>query len=257
VRAIRVATGAAVALVAAAAGASWAQGGGFGTIQSAPVPPGHAFYFTRGIYTGFGGRRFGSWATDWPKADRQFLIGLTRLTKVDAYDGDNAVRLDDPELRRFPLLYMVEVGRMDLTEPEVLGLRGYLEAGGMLFVDDFWGAAQWANFEANIRRVLPEYPIVELAPEHPVRRGVYTIDTIVQVPNIGNGCRGGPTGEYGGNVPYLLGMSDDRGRLLVLISYNSDLGDAWEWAEQPCYPLPFSNYAYRLGVNAVVYGMTH
>ena len=225
--------------------------------QDPPPDVGHNFYFTRAVYTDWGRRRMGAWATDYPKADIQFLIGLKRLTKVDAFDGENAIRLDDPGIRRYPLIYTVEVGYMRLTEPEVEGLRGYLLAGGLLVVDDFWGTAEWANFEAQIRRVLPEYPIVEIPPDHPVRRTFYSIEEIVQVPNVGQGMRGGPTWERDGYTPHLRGITDERGRLLVLISFNSDLGDAWEWAEQPAYPLVFSNYAYRIGVNMVVYGMSH
>lgn len=231
----------------------------------AAVRPGHNFYFTRAIYTDYRsryggearGRRWGAWNTDYPEAEYHFLIGLSRLTNIDAADGPNPLRLDDPAIRRFPLVYAVEVGRMDLTGPEVTGLRNYLLAGGMLFVDDFWGSAEWANFERQITRVLPEYPVVELPPDHPVRRTFYRVDSIVQVPNIFNGRNGGPTWERDGYTPHLRGIYDERGRLLVLISFNSDLGDAWEHADDPFYPLPYSNFAYQLGVNAVIYGMSY
>jgi len=166
------------------------------------------------------------------------------------------VALDDPELRRFPFLYAVEVGRMALTEAEVDGLRGYLLAGGFLVVDDFWGTREWENFESEMRRVLPERAIVELPQDHPLLNTFYGIDSIVQVPNVGNGMRGGPTWERDGYVPHLRAIFDDGGRLMVLISWNSDLGDAWEWAENPHYPLPYSNYAISLGVNLVLYGMS-
>jgi hypothetical protein len=146
---------------------------------------------------------------------------------------------------------------MDLTDAEVAGLRSYLLAGGMLFVDDFWGTAEWANFEMQMTRVLPEYRWTELPPDHPVRRTFYTVDSIVQVPNRWQGRSGGPTWERDGYVPYLRGIYDEHGRLLVLISYNSDLGDAWEWADDPYYPLPYSNFAFQLGVNAVIYGMSY
>lgn len=226
--------------------------------QEAPavLPPGRAFYFTRAMYTSYGRRGWGSWSVDFPKADRQFLMGLTRLTGIDAYEMENPVPLDDPELRRFPFLYAVEVGRMALTDAEVAGLRSYLLAGGFLVVDDFWGTWQWDNFEGEMRRVLPEFPIVELPPDHPLLDTFYRIDEVVQVPNLRQGINGGPTWEGDGYVPHLRAIFDDAGRLMVLISWNSDLGDAWEWAENPYYPLPFSNYAYRLGVNVVLYGMS-
>lgn len=220
------------------------------------LPPGRAFYFTRAMYTSYGRWGRPSWAVDFPKADLQFLIGLRRLTGIDAYELENPVPLDDPELRRFPFLYAVEVGRMALTESEVAGLRGYLLSGGFLVVDDFWGTWQWANFESEMRRVLPEHRIVELPSDHPLLDTFYRIDEIVQVPNVGQGMRGGPTWEADGYVPHLRAIFDRDERLMVLISWNSDLGDAWEWAENPHYPLPFSNYAFRLGVNLVLYGMS-
>lgn len=220
------------------------------------VPAGRAFYFTRAMYTGQGRWRRASWAVDFPKADIQFLYALRRLTGIDAYDLENPVALDDPALRRFPFLYAVEVGRMALTEPEVEGLRGYLLAGGFLVVDDFWGTWEWENFEGEMRRVLPEYRIVELPRDHPLLNTFYGIDSIVQVPNVGNGMRGGPTWERDGYEPHLRAIFDGADRLMVLISWNSDLGDAWEWAENPHYPLPFSNYAISLGVNLVLYGMS-
>ncbi|MFQ5704861.1 MAG: DUF4159 domain-containing protein [Gemmatimonadales bacterium] len=230
--------------------------------EEGPPEPGREFYFTRAEYSGtrWGyGRGYGrgSWATDWPKADIQFLIGVKRLTNIDAYDYDNPVRLDDPKLRRYPFIYALEVGYMNLTEGEVVGLRSYLLAGGFLVIDDFWGTYQWANFEVQIKRVLPEFSIVDLPLDHPLLNAFYNIDEILQVPNVGNGRRGGPTWEQDGFVPKLRGIFDDRGRLMVVINWNTDLGDAWEWAEDPWYPLKYSNFAYSLGINMIVYGMSH
>ncbi len=223
------------------------------------LPPraGHEFYFTRAMYSGYTRGRRGSWSTDFPKADRQFLIGLTHLTNIDAYEGENPVRLDDPTLRQYPFLYALEVGYMSLTDAEVRGLREYLLAGGFLVIDDFWGTYEWQNFETQIRRVLPEYPIVEIPLDHPLLSTFYNLDAIRQVPNVWLGRAGGRTWERDGYRPALRGIFDDRGRLLVVINWNTDLGDAWEWAEDPWYPIEFSNFAYQLGVNMIVYGMTH
>jgi hypothetical protein len=145
---------------------------------------------------------------------------------------------------------------MELTDPEVAGLRDYLLAGGFLFVDDFWGSAEWAAFERQIRRVFPELPIEDLPSDDPVFRTYYDIARIYQVPSIHNICRRGETSERDGYEPAVRGIRDAAGRLMVLISWNSDLGDAWEWAEQPCYPVEFSTYAFQLGVNAIVYAMS-
>ncbi len=215
------------------------------------------FYFTRAIYSGYGYRRMGSWAIDFPKADRQFLWGLRRLTNIDAYEAENAVRLTDPDLRNFPFLYALEVGYMSLTEAEVEALRSYLLAGGFLMIDDFWGTYEWQNFEYEIRRVLPEHPIVEVAMDHPLFSTFYTIDELLQVPSVRVARYGGVTWERDGYVPHVRGIFDDAGRLLVVINWNTDLGDAWEWAEDPYYPLPYSTFAYQLAVNTIIYALSH
>jgi len=225
---------------------------------------GRAFYFTRAIYTsysrdfGFGrGRGRGSWAIDFPTADRLFMVGVRRLTGIDAYEYENPIRLDDPELRRFPFLYALEVGYMSLTDAEVEGLRNYLLAGGFLVIDDFWGTYEWQNFEAEISRVLPEYAIEDIPLDHDLLSSFYQIDSIIQVPNVGNGRRGGPTWERDGYVPFLKGIFDEHDRLMVVINWNTDLGDAWEWADDPWYPWKYSLFAYQMGVNMIVYGMSH
>lgn len=215
------------------------------------------FYFTRATYTDLGSRFRGTWSTDYPKADLQFLIGLTRLTNIDAFESENAVPLDDPSLRQFPFLYAVEVGYMSLTESEVSGLRDYLEAGGFLVVDDFWGTLEWNNFERELRRVIPDAVIEELPLDHPLLSTFYDIGEILQVPNVQNGIQGVRTHERDGFVPALRGVYDEDGRLVIVINWNTDLGDAWEWAENPYYPLRFSNFAYQLGVNLILYAMTH
>ena len=220
------------------------------------------FYWTRAVYAGYGrgwyGRRGrGSWATDFPKGDRQFLVVLKRLVRLNAYDWENAVDLADPKLRRFPVIYAVEVGRMDLTEEQVEGLRSYLEAGGFMIADDFWGTREWFQFEANMRRVFPDRSIVDLPLEHPIFSAYYDIEEILQVPNINNGARGYQTHERDGYVPFVKGIYDDKDRLAVVINWNTDLGDAWEWAESPYYPLVYSTFAYEMGANMIVYGMSH
>jgi hypothetical protein len=230
--------------------------------DGATVKGPHEFFFTRGIYSGGGGDEdWGArWAVDYPKADLQFLTALRRLSIVDAYERDNALVLDDPELRRFPFLYILEVGSMSLSDAEARGLREYLQAGGFLVVDDFWGSWAWANFESEMKRVLPDRRIVDVPLDHPVFHVFYDIASIIQVPNVYQGIfsvSGGPTHEYDGYVPRVRGIFDDDGRLMVLINWNTDLGDAWEWADDPQYPLKFSTFAYEMGINFVIYAMSH
>ena len=230
-----------------------------------PEPNPHRnFYFTRGAYSsgmrGWG--RGGGWSTDFPKADRQFIYVLQRTLGWDIFSCENPIALDDPHLRRFPFLYMLEVGRMVLTPPEVEGLRNYLLAGGFLFIDDFWDTNEWANFEREIKQVLPEYGIEDIPLDHLIFRIIYPIDEVLQVPNQSAGATGNPAryGEcYYGRActPTIRGIFDGDGRLLVLIAHNSDLGDAWEWAEQPYYPFDRSNYAFSLAWNIIAYAMAY
>ncbi|MEK9507368.1 DUF4159 domain-containing protein [Gaopeijia maritima] len=219
------------------------------------------FFFTRAAYTsygGFGRRGGGSWRTDFPEADRHFMVVLKRLTNLDGYDDYNAITLTDPALRRYPFLYALEVGRMSLTGPEIQGLRDYLEAGGFLVIDDFWGGQEWQNFEYEMARVLPGREIVDLTLDHPLFSTFYDIEEVRQTPAIGRGVNGVPTWERpDAQVPLVRGIYDDEGRLMVVINFNTDLGDAWEHAENPFYPLEYSTYAYQVGVNMVVYGMSH
>jgi Domain of unknown function (DUF4159) len=225
-------------------------------LSRSPAP--RQFYFTRGAYTGYYRfRDFMSWTVDYPKADRQFLIGVRRLTNLDAYELENPVRLTDPNLDRYPFLYFVEPGYMALTEGEVESLRRYLKAGGFLVVDDFWGTFEWENFQSQIQRVLPGYAIVDIPLSHPIFSCFYDVKEILQVPNVGQGIQGGPTWEQDGYYPAVKGIFDEKGRLMVVINWNTDLGDAWEWAENPYYPLKFSTYAYQMGVNYIIYAMSH
>ncbi|MEX2465928.1 MAG: DUF4159 domain-containing protein [Gemmatimonadota bacterium] len=227
------------------------------------VPGRHAFYWTRGIYSSdsgggyYGWGRSDAWATDFPKSDRQFVTVLKRLVRLDVQEHENAIRLDDPLLRRFPVLYMVEVGDMDLGNTEVEGLRGYLDAGGFLIIDDFWGSREWAGFAENIHRVLPDKAIVDLPLDHPIFSAYYDIRDVKQVPARGRGVGGRPAAECRGCEATVRGIFDDDGRLMVIINWNTDLGDAWEWAEDPIYPLEYSTYAYQMGANMIVYAMSH
>jgi hypothetical protein len=232
-----------------------ADGAVFAGMQARDIK--HSFYFTRLEYpSGRGGGRGGGWGTDWPTADHTIIAVLGRLTSVDIYPREHSVRLDSDDLRRFPFIYAVEVGSMNLRDNEAESLRNYLLAGGFLVVDDFWGSYQWANFEAQIRKVFPDHEIVDIPLDHPIFSTVYEVDEIVQVPVVDQGIRGGPTHEQDGYVPHCFGIFDEDGRLMVVINWNTDLGDAWEHAENPRYPLDYSTYAYRMGANFIYYAMT-
>jgi hypothetical protein len=227
-------------------------------IQTSGVP--REFYFSRVAYNGYRGfYRGGGWATDYPKADQIFLSFIDRLLpNLDAYEREFVVQLPDPDIRHYPFLYMLEVGGMALTPPERQGLRDYLLSGGFLVIDDFWGTREWMQFEYEIRQVLPEFEIVDMPIEHPIFTAFYEIEEIIQVPNVNNGVYGGRTDEGDNSeIPMVKGIHDEKGRLMVIINFNTDLGDAWEWADNPQYPLRYSTYAYEMGVNFIVYAMSH
>ncbi len=214
------------------------------------------FTFARLVYSGNGwGRQ--TWATDYPKADYQFLYGLRKISDFTFVDSRNrALPLDDPEIFRYPFLYAVEVGYMDLTDEEVLRLREYLLRGGFLVVDDFHGAYEWNNFYQQIKRVFPEYEPRDLPIDHPIFHCYYDIDELLQIPGL-RYVYTGSTSEKGGYIPRYMGIEDENGRVMVMINHNVDLGDAWEWAEREDYPREFAHLAFKLGINYIIYAMSH
>jgi hypothetical protein len=205
-----------------------------------------------------------AWSIDYPSADRTMMIVARRLAKLDACEWGHPISLADPDLRRFPFLYSLEWGYTRLAEEEVTGLRSYLLAGGLLMIDDFWGSFEWENFEREITRVLPGHQIVEVPRDHVFFRIYYQIDgEIVQVPGAGNGravaagIPGARTWEQDGYTPHVRGIMDERGRLMVVINWNTDLGDALEWAEDPWYPLEYSRFASEIFLNTIIYSMSY
>jgi len=214
------------------------------------------FTFVRLIYSG-GNWRGSNWATDYPKADIQFLYAVRKLTDFTFVSSENkALPIMAEELFEYPFLYAVEVGYMALSDEEVLRLREYLLRGGFLVVDDFHGQFEWQRFYAQIKRVLPEYEPEELQPSHPIFHCHFDIEETFQVPGL-QFVYTGRTWEKGGFEPRYMGIHDENGRLMVMINHNVDFGDAWEWAEQEVYPRKFANLAFQLGVNYIIYSMTH
>jgi hypothetical protein len=231
--------------------------GGFFGRGTMPVP--------RAQYTcpEFGGRGFfpqqgSGWGIDYPGADCKFMGGVARLTGIRVHPNPNVIKIMDENLFKFPYVYAVEVGGMYISPEEAERLREYLLRGGFLHVDDFWGLREARNFENQIRKVFPDRPLELLPLTHEVFHTFFDIDAVLQVPNRSNGCYGAETWESPDDrEPRIYGISDDTGRLMVAVTYNSDLGDAWEYMDAPCYPEMYSGYAYRVGVNFMIYAMTH
>jgi hypothetical protein len=198
------------------------------------------------------------WAIDYPGADCKYMDGVNRLTGVRVHPDPNVRAILDEDLFEFPYAYIVEPGRMHLSDAEAARLRTWLLRGGFLHIDDFWGLREKANLELQLRKVFPDRRMEPLPLTHPVFGSFFVIDQIVQIPNRGNGCRGGRTWESPDDTePQILGISDDDGRLMVLATYNSDLGDAWEYLDLPCYPTDYAVPALQMGINFMIYAMTH
>ncbi len=197
-----------------------------------------------------------SWPTDYPKADRQFMQGVRRLTRIHARSMEEVVDLDSDEIFKWPWIYAVEVGHWGLTDAECKRLRDYLLRGGFLMTDDFHGTVEWDVFMQSMGRVFPDRPVVEIENPDAIFHVLYDLDDRVQVPGI-QYWYSGRIYEKDGIVPHWRGIYDDKGRIMVGICFNQDNGDAWEWADHPRYPENYASQAYRMGINFIIYAMTH
>ncbi len=220
------------------------------------------FVFARAIYTSpyspYGRRYGGTWATDFPEADNHFITGIREWagTNLNIAPRPEQLEIMDERLFDYPLIYFVEPGFMELSDEEAARLREYIQRGGFLFFDDFWGEYEFENVQRQMKKVLPEYEIKDLPRDHPLLHSYLDIEEVVQVPNIYNAQRG-ITHEKGGIIPHHMGIHDKDGRLVAFFARNSDLGDAWEWINDPRYPVKYGLAAYKVGINVVIYAMSH
>ena len=222
------------------------------------------FTFCRIKYRSTQDRSSYAWWTDYPDADINFSWRLHQMTSMKVDPKGRVIEILDKELTRYPFAFMSGVPAIVMNEEEVKALRRYLLGGGFVMVDDFWGEAHWQHFyDEVLRRVLPEYEPVELPLAHPIFHCVYDLKEKPQIPNVGHAMRYRGTGitweVEDGQTPHYRGISDDKGRLMMLICHNTDLGDGWEEeATDPYYFTEFSEpKAYPLGINIIVYVMTH
>jgi hypothetical protein len=242
-------------------------GGGGYRSDFVAVPPNYnektEFYWARLQYPEFGGGGFGrrgfgggSWTTDYPKDDRQFLQGLLRLSRVHARSMEQVVDLDSDGIFDYPFVYAVEVGHWELSDAQAKKLREYLDRGGFLMVDDFHGTFEWEVFMASLTKVFPDRPVVDIDNKDAIFHVLYDLDERVQIPGLA-ALQRGVTYEQDGIAPRWRAVYDEKGRIVVAICHNMDLGDAWEWADDPNYPEHYASLAYRIGINYIVYSMTH
>ena len=198
----------------------------------------------------------GSWSIDYPKADRQFMAGVRRLTRLHVRSVEQVVDLESDDIFNWPWIYAVEAGHWDLPDTQTAKLREYLLRGGFLMTDDFHGTFEWEVFMASMSRVFPDRPVVDIPKDDAIFHGVYNLDDKFQVPGLVN-YPFNKTYEYDGYEPEWKGIYDDKGRVMVAICHNMDLGDAWEWADSPHYPEKYAGLAWRVGINYIIYAMSH
>ena len=217
-----------------------------------PYARGGGFRFGGGLWT----EGSSIWTQDYPRADRHFVQALRRLTRIHARSVEQPVNLDEGDVYDWPWLYAVQTGSWRLTDAQAKTLREYLLRGGFFMCDDFWGADGWAVFLDSMKRVFPDRPIVELENSAGVFHTVYDLNDRYQVASEGSVMRG-RTDKCEGCRDHWRGIFDDKGRLMVAMTFNSDVGDSWEWADAPYYPEKYAALGIRIGVNYVVYAMTH
>jgi hypothetical protein len=220
-------------------------------------------YATHGYRRGYRGSH--RWATDYPDADLNFAYRLQQMTSLKVDPDCRVIDITDPELFRYPFIYIVEPGDLAFTDEEIPILRRYLLNGGFLMIDDFWGEDEWDNLAAEIKRVFPERDFADLPRTHQVFHCVFDLpdDLNLQCPNVDLGTRSQYTGvtweRPDAHDTHIRGIFDDKGRLCVIACHNTDNGDGWEReGENQYYFKEFAEKkAYPLGINIIFYAMTH
>jgi hypothetical protein len=198
-----------------------------------------------------------SWTQDYPRADRHFAQALRRLTRLNVRSTEQPVNPDDTDdIFDWAWLCAGEMGDWKLTESQAKTIREYLLRGGFLYLDDFWGPEEWDRFMESMQVVFPDRPVVEIENPDAIFHVVYDLDDRYRIPGMW-GIRGQQRGRSEGAVAHWRGIYDDKGRVMVAMTFNSDVGDSWEWADEPEYPEKYSALGIRLGVNFVIYAMTH
>jgi hypothetical protein len=214
--------------------------------------------FARFRYEVGGGffRGFQRWAADYPKSDRQLVEGVVRLTRINTHVAEQVVDAHSDDIYNWPWIFVEDPGAWILSQAEAVRIRTYLLRGGFMFFDDTHGDYEWSNLVAGVRMIFPDRQIEDLKDSDEIFHTMYDLDDRFQIPGtrfIWNGRR--YTEDM--KVPKWRAIRDDKGRIMVAICHNSDVGDAWEWADSPRYPEPATSMAYRIAINYIIYGMTH
>ena len=195
-----------------------------------------------------------SWSHGYPLAEQNLMKIMNAVGLLDAHEEINTLMLDDPELFKYPIAYLIEPSWWTLTDREAASLRAYLQKGGFVIIDDFkvpgdFGSPGWGPFEANMKRVLPDVRFYEMQASHPIFHVFFEIDHLDIVPQ-----------AYNAGKPIFRGVYEDNdpnNRLEMIINYNTDISQFWEWSGTGLRAIDDTNEAYKLGVNYIVYGLTH
>ena len=229
----------------------------FARLMYPPAPGGR---FGRGGYGRMGGMDWthgnAIWTQDFPRADRHFVQAVRRLTRLHVRSVEQPVNLDESDVYDWPWLYAVQVGHWNLSDNQAAAMREYLLRGGFFMCDDFWGENEWQTFMASMRRVFPDRQPVDLPNDSGIFHTVYDLDDRYQVASQGSVNRG-VTFKCSPCPDKWRGITDDKGRVVVAIVYQSDVGDSWEWADGATYPAEYAALGIRIGVNYIIYSMTH
>ncbi len=251
------------------------RGGGFGfgdrpqAQNDVTFPEDGGFHFLRMEYTdsaqyrgGFRrvsrrGAANGWWAQDYPDAENHFSFGLQRLTLVNVGEPVHYALTDD-EIFEYPWLYVTQSGNWELSDEEIMRMREYVDRGGFIMNDDTWGAYEQQNFEDAVKRAFPEWPIVDMGEDDPMMNVMYNIhdQDRTYIPGTRH-LYGGRVSLPAGSQPRWLAIHDNKDRAVVAINYDTDIGDAWEYADDPSYPEAMTTLAYHYGINYLIYAMTH
>ena len=228
------------------------------------------FQFCRIVFSSGGSGDFeaGTWRADFPRADINLSVRLSELTRTDisrissGQPNNVALWLSQPELFNCPFIMMTEVGASELNSRDIPNLRAYLQKGGFLWVDDFWGEDAWNWWMFQLRKVLPEreYPVVDLPPGHPLYHAIFEVAATPQIANIGFWSRRNGNSERGAESAsvHTRAILDSHNRIMVLMTHNTDIGDSFEReGDDPTYFLNFSVPGYAFGINALLHAMTH
>jgi len=254
----------ALLIVASAAGV-FAQRRGFfrgpvdAPIDKAPPYDGKLTFARLKFTTGPGGYYYGglpAWAHGYIpiregiRAETAFTKILNAVTNMNSHiDGTKVVDVGDPELFQYPVVYATEAGYMELSDKDVANLRDYLQKGGFLILDDFRAPYDWGPFAENVRRMFPNEQLVQLDLAHPIFHSFFDIKTLDFVQAYD---RGGPAQFWG-----LFPNNDHTKPLRLIANFNNDVSQYWEWSDTGFMPVDLSNEAYKLGVNYIIYGLTH